>query len=66
MVSYITSRSLLLLDHLGWTVEDLRVFDTPFEQWPHNDKYKYLLEVIQGMEVVNDIAERSVQYSWIS
>ena len=58
MQTFINSRSLLLLDLLGWTRHDLEVFSTPFDQWSQSEKFKDLLEVIKGMQVVKDIAER--------
>ena len=61
MQTFINSRSLLLLDLLGWTRRDLEVFSTPFDQWSQSEKFKDLLNVIKGMQVVNDIAERYIK-----
>ena len=61
LVTFINKRSFLLLDHLGWTKEDLTVFDAPFNQWQNNAKFQEICNVIEGMQVVNDNAERTIK-----
>ena len=61
LVTFVNDRSFLLLDHLGWTKEDLKVFNSPFNEWHNSDKFIKLCKVIKGMSVVNDTAERSIK-----
>ena len=61
LATFINRRSFLLLDHLCWKKEDLKVFDSPFPEWHENDKFKELCKVIEGMQVVNDNAERTIK-----
>ena len=61
LATFTNRRSFLLLDHLGWKKEDLAVFDSPFSQWLRNKKFQELCTVIEGMEVVNDNAERTIK-----
>ena len=42
LVTFVNSRSFLLLDHLGWTTEDLTVFNSPFNEWNNSKKLKEL------------------------
>ena len=42
LVTFVNSRSFLLLDHLGWTKEDLTVFNSPFNEWNNSKKFKGL------------------------
>ena len=61
LATFINRRSFLLLDHLSWKKEDLKVFDSPFPEWHENHKFKELCKVIEGMQVVNDNAERTIK-----
>ena len=61
LVPFINARSFLLLDHLGWSKEDLVVFSLPFSQWNTSQKFQELCRVINGMAVVNDNAERTIK-----
>ena len=59
--NFVGPRSFLLLDHLHWTQEDINIFQQPFGQWMQNEKFRELCEVIKGMNVVNDTAERLIK-----
>ena len=61
LVTFINARSFLLLDHLGWSKEDLVIFSLPFSQWDTSQKFQELCRVINGMAVVNDNAERTIK-----
>ena len=37
------------------------MFNSPFDQWQENQKFQELCKVIDGMQVVNDNAERTIK-----
>ena len=58
LASLITARSFLLLEQQGWTKNDLNIFDTPLENWQESEKFRKLVQVIEGLQSTNDCAER--------
>ena len=57
MATFLTPRSLLLLEHLGWTKEDMDFFLLPVDDLDKLEKFEHLCWFIDRMTIVNDPAE---------
>ena len=53
MATFLTPRSLLLLEHLGWTKEDMDFFLLPVDDLDKSEKFEHLCWFIAGMTIVN-------------
>ena len=53
METFLTPRSLLFLEHLGWTKEDMDFFLLPVDDLDKSEKFEHLCWFIAGMTIVN-------------
>ena len=60
--SLINRDSFLILDHLGWVKEDLKIFLEPYNEWRRSSrKFEELYQFLSGLIFLNDTAERTIK-----
>ena len=56
--NFVGDRTFLLLDILGWTKENLGIFQQPYNTWDDDIKYCELIDILRAFYVINDSSER--------
>ena len=55
---FVNADSFLLLEHCGWSKEDLAIFRQPCSTWDTSDKFTDFCEMVANLSLLNDSVER--------